>query len=917
MWTRQRQSLDHTLLSLVDLGLAGVVFFAPWFMGGRHPLGQLVLVSIICGTSGAWTFRQCLAAKRRWPWCGAEPLLAAALVLIVIQLIPLPEWLLGKLSPSLGDVLPLWTTQAEGPLNLGRWSQLTLMPEATRGGLVMFMAYAMLFLVVVQRVRDEADVERLLRWIALATAGMAVIGVAQFLLSNGKFLWVYEHPFRHTGNAVKGVFINENHFAHFLALGIGPLIWWLQSSRTNSKKGRAHRHDHSESKARGLRDEVSSAASGGHRRRGKPKNLGHGWMTSKGRSTPQVEKMALAIAMGLVAFAGLLTFSRGGVIVLFLATVVCVGLYARASLLGKKSLALLAAVALLVGAALLIYGSEHLAREMASIGAGSLDEIDAGAARRKLWRADFEAFMHYPLLGTGAGSHAEVYPTYYAEYSAVEYTHAESGYVQILLENGALGAAWLLCALATVGYWCVRGLRHAGSKRITACMVAIVAGLSASAVHAVWDFVWYIPACMSLTVILAACACRLSQLVVTTNRSADAATPAPVPCRVTWAVATIMALALAVPMIQNRLAPALASPHWDRYLSAVMALKMSGDKTDDDSSVNMLLPLVEQTLQYDPDDARANLKMAGLCLRRFDLDQKSGENPLALAQIRDAALASRFPSREAQEQWLSVVIGENRRNLDKALEHVRRALQLCPLQGEGYVYLAELAFLEGGDATATQACIDQSLRVRPHDGAVLLAAGGEAALFGDIPLALRYWKAAFHQDPKYQGQIVALLAPEMSASFFLAEFEPDLSGLQRLYAHYRKIGRDDEARELATHGVKLLEQQAQSETGKSAARLWNQANGMHQFLTDGTSALRCLQNAVACAPDNFELHRSLAFQLLGQQRAEEALEQFQWCLRRKPNDEKLKAGLSTAYRLRLVGPETAAALQPSQKKSRR
>ena len=62
--------------------------------------------------------------------------------------------------------------------------------------------------------------------------------------------------------------------------------------------------------------------------------------------------------------------------------------------------------------------------------AGSIDELDIRGARRKLWAADLEAVSHSPLFGTGAGSHAEIYRTFYHDYAGVEYTHAESGYIQ-------------------------------------------------------------------------------------------------------------------------------------------------------------------------------------------------------------------------------------------------------------------------------------------------------------------------------------------------------------------------------------------------------------------------------------------------------------------------------------------------------
>jgi len=52
---------------VVDAGLIGVPLFEPWFMGGRHPLGELVIVLLavtvdwLCGCraldprGGSWT----------------------------------------------------------------------------------------------------------------------------------------------------------------------------------------------------------------------------------------------------------------------------------------------------------------------------------------------------------------------------------------------------------------------------------------------------------------------------------------------------------------------------------------------------------------------------------------------------------------------------------------------------------------------------------------------------------------------------------------------------------------------------------------------------------------------------------------------------------------------------------------------
>ena len=106
---------------------------------------------------------------------------------------------------------------------------------------MLFLDYVLLFHVAVQRVRRVEDVERVLRWCALSAAGMATFGIVQLLSSNGKFFWFYQYPFSTTSDVAHGSFSNRNHFANFLALGIGPLIWWLQQAmrRARRPKGNA------------------------------------------------------------------------------------------------------------------------------------------------------------------------------------------------------------------------------------------------------------------------------------------------------------------------------------------------------------------------------------------------------------------------------------------------------------------------------------------------------------------------------------------------------------------------------------------------------------------------------------------------------------------------------------------------------
>ena len=279
---------------------------------------------------------------------------------------------------------------------------MSLTPGATKAGLDVYLAYAMLFFLVIQRLKGLDEIERLLRWLALAAVGMAVLGLVQFLVGNGNFLWVYEHPSRTTRGAVKGMFANENHYAQFLALGIGPLVWWVQAAFQQRAGSESFRFQ------------------GAFRQ----------------RNSEEIRRLALAVALGVVAFAALMSLSSGGVVVLAVASLSSVVLFAKSSLLSRKLLCVLAPVALLVGAALAIYGYEPLATQLNRVRFRSVEELNENLARKEIWAANIRAIRRFWVAGSGIGSHREIYPIYFPEPSSVEYTHAESGYLQVLLEGG-------------------------------------------------------------------------------------------------------------------------------------------------------------------------------------------------------------------------------------------------------------------------------------------------------------------------------------------------------------------------------------------------------------------------------------------------------------------------------------------------
>ena len=875
MLRNQQPSKHHVeviLSRVIDCGLASIIFVAPLFMGGRHPVGRLVYVALVCFTAIAWCVRQSVKKAPKWRASGVEWLLLAGVVIVVLQLVPLAPSTLDSLSPHLFELLPLWSSDSTSSGTLGTWNQISLTPYATRSALVMYLSHALLFLVVMQRIRDVEDVERLLRWVAIAAIGMSIIGLVQFCFGNGKFLWFYDYPHRNTFRVVKGTFANENHTAHFLALGVAPLIWWMQRlfhtpmSETSRRQfcGRTTRR----------RPHHSSQAS---------------------LEVENLSRLAIPFGLGIVALAGLLTLSRGGVLVIFLAALFCAGLYVWRSLLSPKVIAVLLLSGVFAAGALAIHGQQELSKQMATLGTGSIDDIDGNAVRRKLWQANLAAVAKFPIFGTGGGSHSEVYPTFYTHYSQVEFTHAENGYLQTCLEYGLVGLALLITGLAICCYWSVKAFRKSKSQRTIACTIAVLSGLFVSIVHSAWDFVWYVPACMSIATVLVACICRLSQFhdsVANKNRKQKNATTLNhgqqnALRQFVWLTATAATIGLSVFIIKNELAPAIASHDHDGYMKIALAVSVDDDPADVEQSVQQMMPKLDRYLRTNPCDARANLKMAALCMRRFEMEQASAPNSMPLAQIRNTVIAAGFPTINAQNKWLTVAVGDNLKYLKKASAHLRRAAWLCPLQGEAYVYLSHLSFLERAPQEVNEAYFEQALITRPHSGTVQLAAGVAAAESHNLSAAISHWKRAFHHDPQYQQEIIKRLAPLAPASVLLTQFEPDVDAMGRLYRQYHRINRLDEAKVIGRQFALALEEVATCEDSQRAAMRLRAARNVNAFLGNQHAALRCIKRAVELTPSDIQLRRALISSLIDNKQYDQAIAQVKWCLQRHPDDEFL------------------------------
>lgn len=863
-------------LVAVDAGLAATFCLAPFVFGGRHDLGRLVFVAVVALTAVAWSLRQSLLPQAAWTRTWAYSLFALAIALLGLQLAPLPPDWLARLSPRTAGLLPLWTAGAQHAA-FGQWNTLTFTPRETTLSLAMLVSYALLFLVLCQRIASTRDVERLLNTIAIAAVVMATFGLVQFFMSNGRFFWFYVHPFRSTDLYAMGSFTNRNHFASFLVLGVGPLVRWIVASL----------HAFPSTRARHTAPPSASA-----------------WL----------KPAVLLAGLVIVLLAILLSFSRGGAIALAAAALTISAVYWRWKLIDAKYLGGLTAVALLVLGLLSLYGYDQVTNRLDDLVSGSVDSLDRGEGRRKVWAANLSAIENGGLFGSGAGSHLAINPVYLTEPTTKYYTHAENGYLQIATENGIVGIALLALALALVSSWCLAGFTRIHDPAAQLAFGAAAAGIAASLSHSVVDFVWYIPACLSVTIALAAVVLRLAQFAATDSL---ARLQRMLP-RGRWVECAALATLAGVWTVYAFVGPGIAAIHWERYQRDVVARgrifrdpSLPNAKAPTASELAILAPLedalerhLRDTLAWDPSFARAHLRLAARYVQRFESAQQDADNVLTPTQIRDAAFAAKFASLDAQRDWLRRAFGSDIEWLARAEAHARRAAQLSPLEGDSYVFLANLGFLVGDPTTSVAACISQAERVRPYDGEVAYEAGKQALVDGDPEAAMRYFARCFASPGLHQLRIVALLAGRVPASVVIEELHPDWLTLRAIWASYRDQNLQDDLQALVAYAAQVTERDAASRHRFQPALLWLYQAQLYADLERHDESLACLNRSYTLAPHQYEVRRLLGFALQTAGRYAEAEPHLRWCLARRPDDKALTAAVLELSKQRVITHDT-------------
>ena len=852
-----------------DTGIAVCVLAVPLTMAGIREYGVALFVVCSSVAGVAWAVRQILCPESHSPIAAAATIAGLAIGLVWLQVQPLPDYLLARLSPFNSRYLQLWGSPQGHMLEPSGWRRISMTPEVTRSGLVLLTAYAVFFLTLVQRLRTQRDIDRLIRLVSVSTTVVATIGLAQVMIGDDRFLWMIEHPTRSASWPAKGTFTNQNHFAHFLALGIGPVLYWWHLT---GQKDETHH-------VRASRSEGRREPSRRSRSRKKPTSDG-AWFVQRNNSRA---RMLIGSSAAILALGAVCSISRGGIATFLIAGAIAIAAAAQS---WSGVMRWYVPVTIFLGASLLVFGTDELTERWNQISeARSVADLSHG--RWALWSALSQAVPEFWRAGSGVGSHADIYPIWMSEQFAVRFSHAECGYLQILLETGVPGFGLLLSGIGLCGWWCIRGWRR-GTTRQKRCVTALAAGLVASIVHSLVDFVWYIPGCMILTLVIMACICRCSHL----SGPATSADRPPVTRFATLFACTLLVTILpAGRLYADTIQRDLTSlSHWQSFRREMREIA-TGPAQEKAVSLNdrldVLIGKLEQCTKTDPFHHEAYTALAPLYLQRFERQSKAGDNQMSLQDVRDTIRQAEFETRQDLHNWLLRAFGADAWDLHRAIRTARRALSQRPLRSEAYLVLSETAFLAGLSSAEVGGIIRQAVRLRPNDPKVLYAAGLLADESGESESAWQLWRHAAALDEPTARQITGRFVDRLPVGELISRLSPGRTMYRTLYEVYRQAEQPEEQKTIAGHFAdRFRETLLNHDVGTAAdwttwGRMLRDANFHHD-------ALACFRRGVELQPQSLSRRTELAEALAQQGQYREARRELSWLRICLPDDPRIK-----------------------------
>ena len=232
---------------------------------------------------------------------------------------------------------------------------------------------------------------------------------------------------------------------------------------------------------------------------------------------------------------------------------------------------------------------------------------------------------------------------------------------------------------------------------------------------------------------------------------------------------------------------------------------------------------LEKTVALQPDHTQAWTDLAFCKLEHFGLTRRIAGETIGLTEIRQTVEQTEFESAEARTAWVQKISGDGFRDLTQAMNAALRAVTVNPCAGNAWCVLAATSFLNTQDSRLPTACINQALRVRPHEGQVLFEAANQAQLDGDQTRAMQLQQQCFAECPSERGRVLNVLLPMMSAVAVCELLQPDVTGLRAIDGLWSRSSSKEDMKPVKELRLAKVYEAAQHEKGTAQSNLLYEA----------------------------------------------------------------------------------------------
>lgn len=326
------------------------------------------------------------------------------------------------------------------------WNSISADPYETRIFALQLTGLALFAALLFRYVTTERRLRLLIHVIIGIALASAVFGLLRQTMQHEDGFWL---PLLRLDQGY-GQFINRNHFAYLMEMGLGLLL--------------------------GL------VAAGGVRR----------------------ERLLIYVAAFLPIWtASVLANSRGGILAMLVQLVATLILFPAAvpteyaasgragRLIRSRSvrLAMILSLVVLVAGGVLWVGGDRLATRMEAARGEftESEEVRQGVTRTQIWQATLRMIEANPIAGVGLGGYWAAIPTYHEAPGTMTPQQAHNDYLELLASGGILGLAIVVWFAVLVLRRARANLRAPERFRRAACFAALI-GMAGIGVHSLVDF---------------------------------------------------------------------------------------------------------------------------------------------------------------------------------------------------------------------------------------------------------------------------------------------------------------------------------------------------------------------------------------------------------------------------------------------